>query len=109
MSRAYDYLFAIHVLKNEFGVDFALVNTGGGCMALEGVLETGHSVLVTDYANDLADDPEMREGWQVGIYTRESDYPGDADACVAVVGAEDPSVEALVDCFTQALREAVSS
>ena len=103
MPTSYDYGFAISALEAATAVGFSLVNTGGGCMALEGRLETGHPVLVTDQYDNLMPDPETREGWAVGVYAPSAQYSGDSDACILVEGTDSTSVEALIACFDRAL------
>lgn len=74
---------AAKILKdvtNRFGIRFSEVGTGGGCMALEARLESGHWIVATDenlaafrnriaYECDADCDGETRPmGWSIGIY-----------------------------------------
>ena len=72
-------------VREQFGIRFAEVATGGGCMALEARLESGHWIVATDEglcsfrerirfeADANGFDPRYGEdrralGWFVGVY-----------------------------------------
>jgi hypothetical protein len=68
-------------VADRFGIRFSEVGTGGGCMALEARLESGHWIVATDenlrsfrsrVAWEIENDAPA--GWSVGIYPH-SDEP----------------------------------
>jgi hypothetical protein len=62
MKAYYQSLYGpmIDVLRDEFGVEFSLWDTGGGCTALIGEFEGGIRVVVTD-------SPSSVNGWEAQI------------------------------------------
>jgi hypothetical protein len=115
-------------VADRFGIHFAEVNTGGGCMALEARLESGHWIVATDEnlmgfahriesesfadnynAHDGADHCAM--GWSIGIYRNHDDDGidtwmnggSDNDAIVDVVDY-DAFGDALPDIVQRALQ-----
>lgn len=74
-------------VKDRFGIAFTEVHTGGGCMALEARLESGHWIVATDeglmafrHRIEWEDENEGRPaGWSIGIYPHggdETDWSG---------------------------------
>jgi hypothetical protein len=109
-------------VAERFGIQFAEVNTGGGCMALEARLESGHWIVATDdglcdlrsrlvyEAVAREDGCDFPQGWSIGIY-RNYDDDGidtwmnggsDNDAIVDVVDY-DAFGDALPDMVGRAL------
>lgn len=68
-------------LSDRFGAEFAMVHTGGGCMAIEATLE-GVGLMITDAADTLSSWEEhqsdigyevgMSAGYAVGVYPLET-------------------------------------
>jgi len=78
-------------VRDQYGITFTEVGTGGGCMALEARLESGHWIVATDeglcsFANRVAyestdgtDDDNYQSrygndgalGWSIGIYVND--------------------------------------
>lgn len=70
----------LSAVTTTYGFQFSETHTGGGCMALEARLETGHWIVATDemlcgfaeriqYESEIDADGERRPfGWFVGIY-----------------------------------------
>lgn len=50
------------------GLGATFTQTGGMCAALEVLLDSGHTLLVTDAEDTLAWDREEHRGWGVGLY-----------------------------------------
>ena len=77
-------------VKSQFGIGFTETHTGGGCMALEARLESGHWIVATDenltgfreridaeshsdgYNAHYGDDHNAA-GWSIGIYENDPD------------------------------------
>lgn len=80
-------------LTAEFGTPFYITSTGGGCMAVEAILENGY-LLITDAQDILSPMDERIEvqksgvcyGYAVGIY-RTTDSSDDNVAFVADLNA----------------------
>ena len=113
----------LSAVRSQFGIDFAEVHTGGGCMALEARLESGHWIVATDeglsgfrerveaelypdsynahYGND-----HNTAGWSIGIYPDMGDDEAwfGADSIVDVVDL-DVQAEKLPDMVGKALQE----
>ncbi len=79
-------------VRDRFGIAFNETMTGGGCMALEARLESGHWIVATDeglmgftrriaYENqtdfDDFDDGGPCAGWSIGIYPNSNEYGAD--------------------------------
>jgi hypothetical protein len=82
-------------LTDEFGTEFSLYNTGGGCICLEAKLEGGMYVLVGSGIDGPLFDGEYRAavahggGYGVGIYREESgDTLANASDHAAETGAD---------------------
>lgn len=68
-------------VRDRFGISFTEVGTGGGCMALEARLESGHWIVATDeglcgfrerIAFESGEDNSPL-GWFIGVYPHLSD------------------------------------
>ena len=111
-------------VRSRFGIGFTETHTGGGCMALEARLESGHWIVATDEnlsgfrerieAESCSDsynahfgDDHNAAGWSIGIYPNDPDentwMSGD-DSIVDVVDL-DARAEQLPDVIEVALRE----
>ena len=71
-------------VRDEFGISFSETMTGGGCMALEARLESGHWIVATDEGlNGFRERIELEDlhqspmGWMVGIYENNTDHGED--------------------------------
>jgi hypothetical protein len=120
-------------VRDRFGIGFNETMTGGGCMALEARLESGHWIVATDEnlmgfarrieAESFADnynghdgDDHCAMGWSIGIYPNHDDDGidtwmnggSDNDAIVDVVDY-DVFADALPDMVQRALEQLVSS
>ena len=102
----------LSAVADRFGIRFSEVGTGGGCMALEARLESGHWIVAVDdglcsFRNRLVYEAVARDsgdsfpqGWSVGIYENdptENTWMSYSDAVVDVVdydalGADLPAV-----------------
>lgn len=98
----------VDVLREAFGVEFQLWDTGGGCTALVGEFESGVSVYLTDapgsphgHEATICDQPTRRAvgesnvGFAVGVYRDEGstqiaygEYPTAATRALPVIVAE---------------------
>lgn len=119
-DKVSEILSAVH---SRFGISFGEVHTGGGCMALEARLESGHWIVATDenltgfreriaaeshsdsYNSHYGEDHNAA-GWSIGIYP---DMGGDeqwfgAESIVDVVDM-DSRAENLPDMVERALAE----
>lgn len=74
--------------------------TGGGCAALEVVLERGY-LLVTDADEELPWEPDRLRGWGIGFYWTHDVCEGPE----VFVAEEDPSPRVLGGLVEQCLRE----
>ena len=105
-------------VADRFGIQFAEVNTGGGCMALEARLESGHWIVAVDdglcslrtrlvYEGVArANGDDFPQGWSVGIYRNdptENTWMSYEDAIVDVVDY-DAHGDALPDMVQRALE-----
>lgn len=96
----------LDAVKERFGIRFTETMTGGGCMALEARLETGHWIVATDEGlcgfrerlefesfpdnyNTFTGDEPRAMGWSIGIYPD----AGNGDAWSGV-----DSIIDVVDC-----------
>lgn len=80
MTQPSDVLAAV---ADKYGIKFSETHTGGGCMALESQLESGHWIVATDEGLcSLRERMELEEqqdpdgertpqGWFIGIYLPE--------------------------------------
>lgn len=99
-------------LENEFGVEFVIEQTGGGCHAIIAEFATGYKVWLT-MAEDvletyqervIADAEGFRAGWAAGVYGPVNDF------CEAIGWAADARMR--VDDHvgvTQLVRRAIAS
>lgn len=84
----------LSAVRDQYGIAFTETMTGGGCMALEARLESGHWIVATDEGlcgfrervtfesvpdnyNSHASDDHRAMGWSVGIYPNEREYASD--------------------------------
>lgn len=96
----------LSAVADQYGIRFSETHTGGGCMALEARLESGHWIVATDeglcgfreritaesfqdnYNGHAGDDPTAC-GWSIGIYPNGTahgdDWWGGQDSIVDVV------------------------
>lgn len=110
-------------VRSQFGISFTETHTGGGCMALEARLESGHWIVATDEnlngfrdrvdAESYSDnynahygDDHNASGWSIGIYP---DMGGDeqwfgAESIIDVVDM-DSRAENLPGMVAKALAE----
>ena len=111
-------------VRSRFGIDFTETHTGGGCMALEARLESGHWIVATDEnlsgfrerieaeshpdsynAHDGED--HNAAGWSIGIYPNDPDEDTWMSGDDSIVDVSDPDGRAdqLPDVIEAALRE----
>ena len=130
MSLDYDALVTekaaeiLSAVKSRFGIDFTETHTGGGCMALEARLESGHWIVATDEnltgfrerieAESYSDsynahygDDHNAAGWSIGIYPNDPDENTwmSGDGSVVDVTDLDGRAENLPDMVESALAE----
>jgi hypothetical protein len=123
-TRAAEILAAV---RDQFGIAFTGVGTGGGCMALEARLESGHWIVATDEGlfgfvdrivresgDELDDDTERQAyGWMVGIYPNNTEHGEDwwGGGGEPVVDVTDYSAfaDALPELVGRALAELIST
>lgn len=130
MSLDYDSLVTekateiLSAVKSRFGIDFTETHTGGGCMALEARLESGHWIVATDEnltgfrerieAESYSDsynahygDDHNAAGWSIGIYPNDPDENTwmSGDGSVVDVTDLDGRAENLPDMVESALAE----
>jgi hypothetical protein len=111
-------------VQSKFGISFTETHTGGGCMALEARLESGHWIVATDenltgfrerieaelypdnYNAHYGDDHNAA-GWSIGIYTNDPDENTwmSGDGSIVDVVYLDGRAENLPDIVEVALRE----
>ena len=112
----------LSAVRSRFGISFGEVHTGGGCMALEARLESGHWIVATDEnltgfrervaAESHSDsynahhgEDHNAAGWSIGIYEDEDgSWMGGNDSVVDVVDM-DSRAENLPDMVAKALAE----
>lgn len=112
----------LSAVQSRFGISFNEVYTGGGCMALEARLESGHWIVATDEnlngfrerieAESYADSYNVHfgndhnaAGWSIGIYEDEDgSWMGGDDSVINVVDL-DSRAEGLPDMVAKALAE----
>ena len=76
------------------GLPAAFAQTGGMCAALEVLLDSGHTLLITDAEDSLSWDWEQHQGWGVGLYP--PDQANTDGECLAFDSSPDGSPEALL-------------
>jgi len=111
-------------VKSQFGIGFTETHTGGGCMALEARLESGHWIVATDenltgfrerieaeshsdgYNAHYGDDHNAA-GWSIGIYPNDPDENTwmSGDGSIVDVVDLDGRAENLPDMVGKALAE----
>lgn len=98
-------------LRSEFGAEFDVQHTGGGCFAIIGVLGSGHEVWLTmavdvlgTYAEHVSLEAEGElAGWGVGIYGAANDH----SEALAWVGDEHMPIHDLAG-VAQLVRDALA-
>lgn len=111
-------------VRERFGITFSETMTGGGCMALEARLESGHWLVATDEGlcgfheriefesfgdnyNTHAGEDHRAMGWSIGIYPPDGEdgsWLSGTDSVVDVVDW-DAYAAALPDMVEQALAK----
>jgi len=56
------------------GLPGVFTQTGGMCAALQVMLDSGHTLLVTDAEDTLSWDRQQQRGWGVGLYPPASEH-----------------------------------
>jgi hypothetical protein len=94
----------LDTVRDTYGISFNETHTGGGCMALEARIETGHWIVASDEGlcgfreriefesfgdnyNAHAGDDHRAMGWFVGVYEHNEesgDWMGQDDSLVNV-------------------------
>ncbi len=69
-ARYQDVLDALRVA----GLPATFTQTGGMCAALEVMLDSGHTLLITDAEDTLAWERDEHHGWGVGLYPPGSEH-----------------------------------
>ena len=116
-------------VKSQFGISFSETGTGGGCMALEARLESGHWIVATDvglcgftdrivaesfddnYNSFDGEDPRAL-GWSIGIYAHDAEnntWMGSCEETLVDVTDYDAYADALPDMVGKALAKLVSA
>lgn len=103
----------LSAVRSRFGISFGEAHTGGGCMALEARLESGHWIVATDEnltgfrerVDAESHSDSYNAGWSIGIYEDEDgSWMGGNDSVVDVVDM-DSRAENLPDVVAKALAE----
>lgn len=91
------------------GLRATFTQTGGMNAALEVLLDSGHTLLVTDAEDSLAWERDEHRGWGVGLYPPEQ--ADDAGECLAFDSTADGTAAALpplafrvIDAYLRARR-----
>ncbi len=112
----------LQAVQQRFGIAFTEVGTGGGCMALEARLESGHWIVATDEnlmgfqsrverenGTDIDGDRNAAMGWMVGIYPNNTehgdDWWGGGDDAIVDVTDYDAYADELPDVVARALEQ----
>lgn len=88
------------------GLPATFTQTGGMNAAIEVLLDSGHSLLVTDLEDSLSWARAEHSGWSVGLYRPDAQYDGQAIAFGDTENGDIPSLRALID---QVLREGATA
>ena len=118
----------LSAVADRYGIKFSETHTGGGCMALEARLESGHWIVATDEGlsgfrerienesygdsyNSHYGDNHNAAGWSIGIYPNGNDHGDDwwggEDSIVDIVDY-DAYADSLPDMVGRALDALVS-
>lgn len=81
-------------LLEDAGLRASFTQTGGMNAALEVLLDSGHSLLITDAEESLSWDRRDHAGWGVGLYP--PDQANEGGDCLAFDSTADGSAQALV-------------
>lgn len=84
------------------GLPATFTQTGGMNAALEVLLDSGHTLLITDEEDSLSWDREEHRGWGVGLYP--PDQANTDGECLAFDSTSDGAAEALPELAFQVLR-----
>jgi len=76
MAEAFDNYADVVAALNERGVPVSLIQTGGGCLALEAQIDEHRHVLLTDDEGPLPFEAGDVTGWLLGYYGPENDFDG---------------------------------
>ena len=85
------------------GLPAAFTQTGGMCAALEVLLDSGHTLLITDAEDSLSWDWEQHQGWGVGLYP--PDQANTDGECLASDSTDDGSRQSPVPLVDRVLRQ----
>jgi hypothetical protein len=118
-DRAADILSQV---REQFGISFTETMTGGGCMALEARLESGHWIVAVDEClmgfvariateAELDDDGERHYpmGWSVGIYPDMGEDEWFGAESVVDINNLDAFAEELPEMVQRALEQLLSA
>ena len=100
-ARYQDVIDVLHTA----GLPTSFTQTGGMCAALEVMLDSGHTLLITDAEDALSWDRAEHHGWGVGLYPPRTDM--DDDGALAFDSTEDGSLAALLPVVDHVLRQAI--
>ena len=84
------------------GLPATFTQTGGMCAALEVMLDSGHTLLVTDADDTLSWDRSEHSGWGVGLYP--PDQANTDGECLAFDSTGDGTVGALLPLVNRVLQ-----
>ena len=108
--KMYDYATTMAIGQTRYqdvleclgaaGLPATFTQTGGMCAALEVMLDSGQTLLVTDAEDALSWDREEHQGWGVGLYAPASAYD---DGALAFDSTPDGSVSALLPLVGEVL------
>lgn len=85
------------------GLSGVFTQTGGMCAALEVLLDSGHTLLITDAEDTLSWEREEHRGWGVGLYP--PDQANTDGECLAFDSTDDGSPRALVPLVDRVLSQ----
>ncbi len=88
------------------GLPTIFTQTGGMCAALEVQLETGYTLLITDFEEPLPWDRDDQVGWRVGMYASHVAYDQEL---VRDAGVKDTSTVALLAVVREVLPPPVTT
>jgi hypothetical protein len=84
------------------GLPATFTQTGGMCAALEVMLDSGHTLLVTDADDTLSWDRREHSGWGVGLYP--PDQTNTDGECLAFDSTGDGTLEPLLPLVDRVLQ-----
>ncbi len=80
-------------LLTKHGYSAGIADTGGGCEAIEIVVDDDHRLLATDKEGLLATERHDHKGWTIGLYVE--------DELLADVNSNDGSLKGLLNILDQ--------